>query len=367
MPANRAGRGAGRVQQHRIEWAALPLGCIGADRLGSEAEPRQILPQPAKPRLGAVDGGDARASGGELGSLSARGGAEIGDGSVGDIAKESGGKRGGRVLHPPGALIVTRQLRHLSMHRRPQRAGRKDTRAERLRPARGVALDSKVERWLLRMGSGDGAGDFGAVIAHPARHQPSGRIEGECVDPGEALRALLRDPPQHRIGEAAVVRGPPVRACEPHREIDGGVVGDIEKEDLRGPDQQRRFKPRCVGRKTPLKKLSQQVTERAEPPQRDRNQRARQRPVALRKARQAGVPMSAVELLVERPTAAQDAIQQVGGDGPRGKAGRIGRMGASWDGHGAEKVRTGLVPDGFRCAINATFSEIISESCRSWG
>jgi hypothetical protein len=42
-------------------------------------------------------------------------------------------------------------------------------------------------------------------------------------------------------------------------------------------------------------------------------------------------------------------------------------MGASWDGHGAEKVRTGLVPDGFRCAINATFSEIINESCRSWG
>ncbi len=54
-------------------------GCVGRDDLGGESEARQVLPQPLEPLRRAVDRGDARAGGGELGGLAAGRGAEVGD------------------------------------------------------------------------------------------------------------------------------------------------------------------------------------------------------------------------------------------------------------------------------------------------
>ena len=63
----------------------------------------------------------------------------------------------------------------------------------------------------------------------------------------------------------------------------------------------------------------------AEPPQDRRDQPAHQRPVAIGKTFQPGMRRSAVELLIERAMLVQDAIEDVGCDPPRRKAGRYYR------------------------------------------
>ena len=52
-----AGRGARRIQQHGVEIGAVrhPGGGIGADELGGELEPRQILLEPIEPCRRAID------------------------------------------------------------------------------------------------------------------------------------------------------------------------------------------------------------------------------------------------------------------------------------------------------------------------
>ncbi len=62
--------------------------------------------QASEARRGSIDGDDVGAGGGELRGLAAGGGAKIGDLETGDIAEQFGGKRRGRVLHPPRALVI---------------------------------------------------------------------------------------------------------------------------------------------------------------------------------------------------------------------------------------------------------------------
>ena len=62
------------------------------------------------------------------------------------------------------------------------------------------------------------------------------------------------------------------------------------------------------------------MAQRAEPAQHGRDQRPRQRAVALGKAGQCGARIGAVELIVERATAAQHAVEDVGGEAPGGQA-----------------------------------------------
>ena len=85
MPANGAGRGAGRVEQHRIE--ALfrrPGRGVGDDRCGVEAEPAEIFAQRTQPRLRAVDRDHRGAGLHELRRLAAGRRAEIGHAQSGD-------------------------------------------------------------------------------------------------------------------------------------------------------------------------------------------------------------------------------------------------------------------------------------------
>ena len=111
MPPDRAGRRAGRVDQHGVERAALPLGGIRLDDLGAELQPRQILPHALEARRRAVDGGDLRAGQRQLRGLAAGRGAEIGDGFAAHVAEQLRRQRRGGVLHPPRAVVVAGKLR----------------------------------------------------------------------------------------------------------------------------------------------------------------------------------------------------------------------------------------------------------------
>jgi hypothetical protein len=100
------------------------------------------------------------------------------------------------------------------------------------------------------------------------------------------------------------------------------VVGHLEPEDLRGADEQRALDPRRVGRQPALEHAADEMPQGAEPAQHRGDQRAHQRAVAIGQGRQRGMcPL--LELLVERPLAAQHRFEDLGGDPARGEAGRV--------------------------------------------
>ncbi len=108
---------------------------------------------------------------------------------------------------------------------------------------------------------------------------------------------------------------------QPHRQIDRGMVGHFEPENLRGADQQNGFRARRFGGKAFLEKSAEQLPQRAEPPQHGSNEAAHQRAVAIGEPGQTGMDSLARELLVERDLSPQDAVKDVGGDPSGGEAG----------------------------------------------
>ena len=141
--------------------------------------------------------------------------------------------------------------------------------------------------------------------------------------PREMLRALARDAAQHGIDQPGIARRAPVGLRQPHREIDRGVIRHVEPEDLRRAEQQRGLDPRRVGRQAALEQMPEQMPQRAEPAQHRRDQPAHQGAVAIGQRGEIGMRGLVVELLVERSSAPQHAVEDVGGDPARREAGRI--------------------------------------------
>ncbi len=136
-----------------------------------------------------------------------------------------------------------------------------------------------------------------------------------------AAVAALRHAAQHRVDQAGIARRAPVGLRQPHRQIDRGMIGHLEPEDLRGADQQDGFHARRVGRKAFVEKSAEQVAQGAEPPQHGGGEPAHQRAVAVGEPREAGMGGLAGQLLVERDLPPQDAVENVGGDPSGGEAG----------------------------------------------
>ncbi len=170
---------------------------------------------------------------------------------------------------------------------------------------------------------GDGARDRLTVGLDPSRHQPVGRVEDGDVERGKPCGALARHPPQHRIDQAGKARRRPVRLRKPHREIDGGMVGHIEKQDLRRTDKQRGLDPRRLRRQTAFEQNAEQMTQGAEPAQHRRDDGAGERAVALFERIKLGCT---VEQIVERVPPAQHAVDDVGGDAADGEARHVLRV-----------------------------------------
>ena len=164
-----------------------------------------------------------------------------------------------------------------------------------------------------------------AISADPARQQPRRNIERLRLDLVDQRLALARAAAQHGVDEAGIFRGPAVRLHQPHRQIDGGMIGHIHPENLRGADQQRALRARRIGRNAAIEQPRQHMAERAEPPQDGRHQPPHQRAVAIGQRLQSGMGAGAVELVVERAVLVQHAVENVRCDPPRRETGHFGR------------------------------------------
>ena len=172
--------------------SALPFGDVGADELGGERQPREIVAQAASSRAGerstAVTCAPAAAS---CAVLPPGRGAQIGD------AAAARRRRTAAPAAPPRRPAPTMRLRQnpaapspapCAMH--AHRAGRQHPAAEPRRPTFGVALHRQIERRLVAIGGGDGARGGLAVGLDPARHQPCRRVEHGRVERPRAARRL---------------------------------------------------------------------------------------------------------------------------------------------------------------------------------
>ncbi len=219
----------------------------------------------------------------------------------------------------------------------------------------GVGLDGEIERRLVPVGGGDGVRGLGAIGLAPAREQPGRRVAFGIV--GRRAGAVLRHAPQHGIDQAGIARGAPVGLRQPHREIDRGVVGHLEPEDLHGADQQYGFDARRIARETLVEIAAEQMAQRAEPAQRGGGEPPHQRAVAFGQRRQARMGALAGELFVERDAPPQHAVENVGGDPARAKAGHFGLRGAARTRHDSQVLRGKCVPVAKELAENAADSQ----------
>ena len=241
----------------------------------------EILLQPREPRRRAIDRGDVGAGGGKLRCLAARRRTKVGNAKSGNGAEKTRRQRGGSVLNPPRAFGKTWQRRDGAMRDDAHRAGRKQLPAELRRPKFGLAFCRQIERRLAPIGGSDAAGGCLTVSLDPARHQPLRGVDGDGVERHQMRSAFARDPTEHGVDQAGIAGPMAVRLHQTDGQIDGRMVGHVEEEDLRGADQERALDARRFLRQTAFEENADEMAQRAEPPQHHRDQRSRQRPIAV--------------------------------------------------------------------------------------
>ncbi len=170
----------------------------------------------------------------------------------------------------------------------------------------------------MAVGCGNGMCGRRAIMLRPAREQPWRRVQNRHVERRKNARAFARYSPQHGVDQARESRRVPVRLRQPDGKIDRGMIRHVEKEYLRGADQQRAFHARRLRRYAAFEKAPKQMAERAEPAQHDGNQRPGQRAIAILETREVAGPF---DEFVERTTAAQHAVENVRRD-PAGRQAR---------------------------------------------
>ena len=115
---------------------------------------------------------------------------------------------------------------------------------------RRSALHGEVERRLLAVGRARWRARSRRRSARSSAPSARPACRARPCRAARALGAVARDAAQHGVDEAGIARGAAVGLRQPHRQIDGGVIGHVEPENLRGADQQRGLDPRRVGGKT---------------------------------------------------------------------------------------------------------------------
>ena len=111
------------------------------------------------------------------------------------------------------------------------------------------------------------------------------------------------------------------------------MIRDVEQENLRGADQQRRLRACRVRGKRPVERGTEQRAQAAEAPQHGADQLLHQGAVAVIKGGEIAVGVRPIELLVERPAPLQHAIQDLRRRPPRGQSGRCRRRCGFGRGH----------------------------------
>src|SRR5262249_20520200 len=127
------------------------------------------------------------------------------------------------------------------MRSKPQRTCRQDDRAKLFGPTGSAGWYREIENRLLAMGSSNGTRLALAVILPPARCEPFGRMVIERVAFFEDGFARANEIAQHAVNEGSKRGCFRLKARRADGEIDGGVVWNVQKKNLRGCRDQRPF------------------------------------------------------------------------------------------------------------------------------
>ena len=325
MAADRAGRAAGGVEQHRVgRRLRPPRAGVGADQPGAELEAVQVLFQAFQARRRELDRGHLGAGRGELGGLAARRGAEIDDRLAGERAEQAGRQGGGRILDPPGALAVARQRGDVAgAGRQAQAPGRQDRGAEPFGPGLGRLLHGQVEWRVGQVGLGDRPRAGRAVSGRPGAPEPVRRVEPGGVLCGGQLGRLPRGAAHDRVDQAAEA-GQGLAARQRHRGVDRGVGRRLEEHQLAESEPQQMAQLRLPRLQRLVQEAGVQRVELAQPAQGLGHQLAQERPVARRQAEDRRLPRPG---LVEGALAVEHGAQQAEREGPRvGRPAPVSRL-----------------------------------------
>ena len=234
VAADRAGRRAGGIEQHRVEFLFGIEGRGVADHeFSRKTEPVEILPHQAEPCLRAVDGRDVSAGERELRRLAAGRRAEIGHAFASHIAHQARRQGGGDILYPPRAVVEPGHFLDAPLGQKPDASRRHNPARQSLGPQLRIAFDGEVERRLDEMRRADRMRAVLAPIGHPARPQPIRRIDPRRIEARGDSLALGCHAPEHGVGELAVALGPGIILGERHSKVDSRMRRRLQEDELR--------------------------------------------------------------------------------------------------------------------------------------
>ena len=305
---DRAGRRTGSVEEHGVE---APVRAEVFERplmsLGHKTEPVEIGLEPLHARGRKLAGRDRRAGLTELGGLAAGRGTEIGGSAAGEVAEKLDGKRGGRILHPPSAIVKAGKLGHRPVQRvEPHGRGTDHASAERVGPAFRIALHRQVDGSRMAVGLSNGSGLFRPILRAQALHQPGRAIDIERQDG----RRLARHPAQNGIHQPLEAAGAGIGLGRGDGEIDGGRIRHVQKADLRSPHMQDMAERGGIGRQRTVEPRRDLGFERAAKAKGRRQDRLDKGPVAQLQLAKMRVAVIRVRQAIERSCLIDDGRQE---------------------------------------------------------
>ena len=191
-------------------------------------------------------------------------------------------------------------------------------------PAFRIGFHRDIERGLETQRCCHRLRSLFSICGDPALQQPRRQIEHLRFDLVDQRLAFTCATAQHGVDKSRILCGAAIRLHQPHRKIDGGVVGNIHHENLCRADQEGALRAGRIGRHAAIHQARQHMAERAEPPQDCRHQPAHQGAVAVRKRFQSGMSGRTVELLVEHAVLVQNTVQNIGRNPARCEASDLG-------------------------------------------
>ena len=294
MAADRAGRGAGRVDQDAVEAVAASGPChsaASATTVSASSESRVRLSRsramragerstavtraPASASCAVLPPGAAQRSAMDLPAMSPN--SRAGSAAAASCTHQWPSVKPGSIVTEPCSSVRTVPVGSISPCSRLAHCSGSD-----------FTVMSSEGSWPIA--SRDVARDGSRRNARSSAPAARAECPASCALTSSISGcALARAAAQHGVDEAGIFRGAPVRLHQPHRQIDRGVVGHVHPEDLRGADQQRALRARRVGRNAAIEQPRQQMAERAEPAQDGRHQPPHQRAVAIGQCLQSGM------------------------------------------------------------------------------
>ena len=125
----------------------------------------------------------------------------------------------------------------------------------------------------------DGGGGLLAIALAPALGEPFGRVEEGIDGFREDGLALAGEAAQQRVAERDIARGAGILVQMADGEVDGGMVGHVEEEDLRRGGDHDRLEGAGIARAAALEPGIDRLLDRAEAPEGGDRDGARQRGV----------------------------------------------------------------------------------------